>query len=377
MPAHPSPAVGDDTGRRLSPLAQLGLLAGPVLSMVDSSVVNVAIPDIAARLRSPLATVQWTASGYLLALAAALAASPYLARRFGTRRVYLLSLCGFTAASALCALAPGVGFLIAARVLQGALAAPMLPLAMGMLMGRSSGAVRRQISPAIGMAFFLAPTLGPTLGGVLIAAFGWPAIFLINVPLGAAGALGTLRLPDSLVQQPDPRARLDLLGLALLGAGLGLASYGLSQAPLAGWTARGSWPFWAGGIALLAAYAGWALRHPRPAVDLALLRHGQAALAVGLSLLASVVTFAMLFLLPVVMQQVQGVSALATGLAMLPQGVAMALGSVLGSRLSARATGAALAGAVPLGQNGYKLPLASTLIRRALASTTDATGAPA
>jgi hypothetical protein len=101
---------------RLSPLAQLGLLVGPLLSMVDSSIVNVAVPDVAAELGASLDTVQWVVSGYLLSLAAALAATSYLARRFGTRRVYAASMIGFVLASALCAVAPSAPALIVARV---------------------------------------------------------------------------------------------------------------------------------------------------------------------------------------------------------------------------------------------------------------------
>src|SRR5215470_15544965 len=122
-------------GARLSLAAQAGLLAGPFLSMVDSNIVNVALPDITTQLHSSLDTAQWIISGYLLALAAGLAASAYLAKRFGTRRVYLASLIGFTLASALCALAPTIGLLIALRVAQGTLGAALVPLAMNMLLG--------------------------------------------------------------------------------------------------------------------------------------------------------------------------------------------------------------------------------------------------
>jgi MFS family permease len=113
--------------RRLSLAAQASLLAGPFLSMVDSNIVNVALPDIATQLHTALGTVQWILSGYLLALAAGLAVTAYLAKRFGTRRVYLVSLLGFTLASALCALSPTIGFLIAMCAVQGALGAAHLP----------------------------------------------------------------------------------------------------------------------------------------------------------------------------------------------------------------------------------------------------------
>src|SRR5215467_3546995 len=136
--------------RRLSLVVQFSLLAGPFLAMVDSSVVNVAIPAIARSLAAPLSQLQWVVSGYLLALATGLAATSYLARRFGTRPVYVASLAGFTAASAACALAGSASWLIACRIIQGLLGAPLTPLAMGMLF--AGGDARRRVSPAAGLA---------------------------------------------------------------------------------------------------------------------------------------------------------------------------------------------------------------------------------
>ena len=132
--------------------------------MLDSSVVNVAVEPIARELHAPLTVVQWTVSGYLLALGAGLAGTAYLARRFGTLPVYRASAIAFTAASALCALAPGAGVLVAARIVQGLVAAPLVPLAMSMLLGRdqaspdqASSAGARSISPAAGIMLFLGP----------------------------------------------------------------------------------------------------------------------------------------------------------------------------------------------------------------------------
>ena len=200
---------------------QAGLLAGPFLSMLDSNIVNVALPDIALQLHSSLEMAQWIVSGYLLALAAVLAASAYLAKRFGTSRVYLVSLLGFTLASALCALAPTMGVLIAARALQGALGAPLVPLAMGMLLGQVGTA--RQMPPAAGIVLFLAPAIGPTIGGLLLHLGGWPLIFLINVPFGLLGAFGIWRLVRSTPVSHQPRTHFDVVGLLLLSSGLVLA----------------------------------------------------------------------------------------------------------------------------------------------------------
>src|SRR5262249_12035882 len=158
------------------PLVMFALLAGPLLSMIDSNVVNVAVPHIADDLNTTLTSVQWTVSGYLLALAAALPATSWLSRRFGTVRVYAVSLLAFTLGSVACAFAGGIGVLIAFRAVQGVAAAPLVPLAMSMLFG-SAGAGDRDFPVSAGLALFLGPALGPTVGGLLLTAWGWPSIF--------------------------------------------------------------------------------------------------------------------------------------------------------------------------------------------------------
>jgi EmrB/QacA subfamily drug resistance transporter len=313
---------------------QAGLLAGPFLSMLDSNIVTVALPDIALQLHSPLETAQWIVSGYPLALAAVLAARAYLAKRFGTSRVYLASLLGFTLASALCALAPTMGLLIAARALQGALGAPLVPLAMGMLLGQ--GGAARQMPPAAGIVLFLAPAIGPTAGGLLLHVGCWPLIFLINVPFGLLGAFGIWRLVRGKPASRQPGTHFDIIGLLLLSGGLVLAIYGATQGAQFGWTTLSSWPYLAGGLGLLALYVVWASCHAHPAVDLKVLWHPQPALAVGFSALVAIVLFVMLFLIPVFLERVQGFSPLVAGLTLLPQGLVTGVGTVLGNRLAAR-----------------------------------------
>ena len=321
---------------RLGPLVQYALLAGPLLSMLDSSVVNVAVEPIARQLHASLTTVQWTVSGYLLALGAGLAATAYLARRFGTLPVYRASVVAFTAASALCALAPGAGVLVAARVAQGLVAAPLVPLAMSMLLGGSGNA--RSISPLAGIMLFLGPALGPTVGGVLIGAGGWRAIFVINVPFGVLAAFAVRSVPPALAPGRTPGTRFDLPGLVLLAAGLTGLLLGATEGPASGWASPATLIPLTAGAALLAGYAGWAGRRDQPALDLSLARQKLPALAMALCALASVVTWAAVFLLPVFAQSVQGRSALAVGLALLPQGLITGLSTALAPRLLTRLT---------------------------------------
>src|SRR6516162_10530605 len=160
---------------RLPLRLRLAFLAGPMLSMIDSSVVNVAVPVIVRGLHTTLDTAAWAVSGYLLGLACGLAATPWLARRFGTLPAYTAAMAAFTLASAACALVPTVGVLIGARVVQGLAGAPMVPLAMSLILDPRRGA--RSMPASAGIVLFAAPALGPAIGGLLISAFGWRSVF--------------------------------------------------------------------------------------------------------------------------------------------------------------------------------------------------------
>jgi EmrB/QacA subfamily drug resistance transporter len=339
-------AAGTGDPARLPARLRLAFLAGPMLSMIDSSVVNVAVPVIVRGLHTTLGAAAWAVSGYLLGLACGLAVTPWLARRFGTLPAYGAAMLAFTLASAACALVPSVGLLIAARVVQGLTGAPMVPLAMSLIIDPKRGA--RSMPASAGILLFAAPALGPALGGLLISGFGWRSVFLINLPVGLL-ALAAVRAARRALPTGggDPGARLDGTGLVLLAAGLGLATYGASQGPAHGWLSAGSVPAWAGGLALVAGYVlrerfaaarrtPGGDRRPPSAVNLSPLHSPRRALTLALACVASVVLFAVLFLAPVFLQQIQHHSTAVTGLVLLPQGVVMGLASWLGSVLIER-----------------------------------------
>ena len=247
---------------RLPALVLIGLLVGPFLSMVDSSVVNVALVTIAHGLNTDLATAQWVVSGYLLALALSLPSSAFLAKRFGTRRIYMLSIMGFTIASLGCAFAPTITVLIVTRVVQGFCGAALVPLAMNILLN-PNGVAHKGIPLSAGVLLFLAPALGPTIGGLVLRVGAWPVIFLINVPIGLLGLWGAAHISIDLAGRGDRLARFDPLGLFLIGAGLALTLYGTTAGAQAGWLALDVWPFWSGGVALLLIYLLYALIRSR------------------------------------------------------------------------------------------------------------------
>ncbi|WP_454048781.1 DHA2 family efflux MFS transporter permease subunit [Cellulomonas sp. Marseille-Q8402] len=327
--------TGTGTGTAaIGTVARYGLLVGPALSMLDSSIVNVAVPDVAAGLAAGLDTVQWVVSGYLLSLAVALALTAYASRRFGVLRVYLVSMALFVVASAVCALAPTIELLVAGRVVQGFVGAPLVPLALSVLLGKDGlGSGKIPVSAAV--VLFLAPALGPSLGGLLIGAGGWRWVFLVNVPVGAVGLALALRL-RGFGEPGRAGTPFDPVGFVLLAGGLVATLLGATRGSSDGWSRVAPLTLLVSGALLLVAYVGWARRRTSPAVRLDVVRGGRSVVALVLQVLASVIAFGTVFLMPVFTQQVQGHSALATGFALLPQGVVMGLGTALGQRMSAR-----------------------------------------
>lgn len=307
----------------------VGLLCGPFVAMVDTNVVNVAILSIAGQLHATLAVTAWTISVYLLGIATGLPASAWLARSFGADRVYGATLLAFGLASAGCALAPNVISLIALRALQGLSAAPLVPLSLTMLFTNAAG----HRFPAVGgVLMFLAPAVGPTLGGAMVTIGGWRSVFLVNLPLIAIGYLCARRLPRSAAR--PRRQPADLPGLALLAIGSTLTSLGSTQLFTHTISNATGWVAVAVAVAALVAYGWHERRTEHPALSLRLLSLGPDAwVALAVSALASIVLFAVLFLAPVLVQEIQQRSALASGLVLLPQGVAMGAATILGGKL--------------------------------------------
>lgn len=319
---------------RLSPLMQFALIAGPFMVMIDSSVVNVAIPVISKSFNSSISAVQWVTSAYLLSLGAFLVFSPYASKKFGPLRPYSFSLGAFTAFSLLCALSPSLNVLIFARIAQGASGALMVPLAMDILFGESEGTER--ISPLIGFVLFLAPAVGPSLGGALIQTFGWHAIFLINIPVGASAVSIVLTNKELKFHLMKVEQRFDYMGSVIFGAGIALLLYGSSEGTAVGWTSKFTLVSILLGILLTLAYIVWASRKQNPSVNLRIVKNPGRALSLVIGIIANTVLFSAIFLIPVFVELVRGASALSAGLVLLPQGITTGIGTVIGNEWSKR-----------------------------------------
>src|SRR6202161_1311926 len=201
---------------------------------MDSTIVNVALPDIGRNLHASVAGLQWTIDGYTLVLATPLMLSGATADRIGRRRVFQVGLAVFTVGSGLCSLAPGLGWLVAFRMVQAVGGSMLNPVAMSIITNTfTDWAQRARALGAWGGTFALSVALGPVLGGLLVQSVGWRGVFWVNIPVGLAAIALTARfVPESRA----PRARRpDPAGQALIVVMLGSLTYAIIEGPTDGW----------------------------------------------------------------------------------------------------------------------------------------------
>jgi EmrB/QacA subfamily drug resistance transporter len=311
------------------------VVLGAVMSILDVTVVNVAINTLSRDFDAPLSTIQWVATGYTLALATVIPLTGWAADRFGTKRLYMISIALFMCGSALAGAAWSAESLIAFRVLQGLGGGMIMPAGMTILT-RAAGPGRiGRVMSIIGVPMLLGPILGPILGGWLVDDVSWRWIFYINVPIGIIALIAALRvLPKD---KPEPAHRLDVLGVALLSPGLALLIYGLANTAEAGGfgAAKVLGPALAG-AALLVAFVWHALRTSEPLVDLRLFRNRTFATASLTLLVFTISVFGSMLLLPLYLQAVRGETALQSGLLLAPQGLGAMLAMPIAGQLTDR-----------------------------------------
>jgi len=253
-------------------LALLAICGGVFLAFLDTTIVNTSFPDIRRGFAgaSP-AQLSWVLDGYFIVLAALLVPAGGIADRLGRRRVFIAGVALFVATSVLCALAPTWQLLVAARVLQGVGAAITVPSSLALLLPLFPPERRAAGVGIWGAAAALAAAIGPPLGGLLVDVADWRWIFIVNLPLGAAVLLAAVRaLEES--RDETVTGLPDLAGAALAAASLGLLALGLVEGNTWGWESGATLGSFAAAGVLLAAVVVRSLRHPRPIVDLDLLR---------------------------------------------------------------------------------------------------------
>jgi EmrB/QacA subfamily drug resistance transporter len=315
------------------------VVLGTIMTVLDLTIVNVAIPTLGGDFDASISTIQWVLTGYMLAFASVIPLTGWASERFGAKRVWVASLLVFLLGSVLTGAAWSIGSLIAFRVVQGFGAGMILPVGQTIL-AQAAGARMGRVMSVIGVPMLLAPVFGPVLGGAILEQWSWRWIFFINVPVGVAALVTALRLlPES---TPQIGQRLDFRGLALLSPGIALFLYGMSEAGNhGGFGSTRTLVAAFAGLTLVALFVWHALVRGRTAlIDLSLFTRRGFATAAAANFLLPMALFGTLILLPLYYQVVRHESPLHVGLLLMPQGIGAALvmpfAGVLTDRIGAR-----------------------------------------
>ena len=305
--------------------------------VLDNLVVTTALPSIRADLGATIQSLEWTVNAYTLSFAVLLLTGAALGDRFGRRRVFAIGLGVFTAASAAAALAPSTGVLIAARAVQGAGAAAVMPLTLTLLSEAFPAGKRGLVLGLWSGISGLGVAIGPLVGGAVVDGISWHWIFWLNVPIGIALVpLAARRLTES----HGPAKHLDLPGLVLGGLGLLGVVYGIVRGNELGWTSTTILASITSGALLLAAFIAWELRAPHPMLPMRFFRSRAFAAANGVGFVMYFGVFGSIFLLAPFLQITQGLSPLEAGIRTLPwTGMPMLvapIAGVLSDRIGAR-----------------------------------------
>lgn len=323
-------------------LALLVASGATFLAVLDTTIVNIAFSDL--RVDFPdasLSQLTWVITAYTVVFAALLAVAGRTADVIGRKKLFVWSTVLFTLASALSGLAVGVPMLVAARALQGVAAAGMIPSALGLVL-QHTPAARRQVALSVwGAVGSMAAAVGPSLGGLLVDAWGWRSVFLINLPVGLAIALVAARLAGD---APSGRKLPDPVGTAALALGIGGLVFGVTQGTEWGWGSGRVLGLLFGGAVLLGAALLVSRRHSAPAIEWDLWRSRTFAATNAASLLFGAAMYAYLLSTLLFLNAVWGYSELKAGLAVTPGAFSAAVGAtVVGRRVSPRDQWAAVA----------------------------------
>lgn len=321
--------------RRLT-LISLVLVLGAITTILDTTIVNIALDNLHTAFGATVGDTQWVITGYLLAYVAVIPVSGWASERFGARRVWMSAVAIFLAGSLLCGLAWSLPSLIAFRVLQGLGGGLVLPVTI-VILTRAAGKERigRAIA-TIGFIGQLAPILGPIIGGSILSSLSWHWLFLVNVPICVAAlVLAAFFLPRG---DRSCSNSFDPIGFALLTPGVVAVAYGISRVTGEdGFAAVDAWGPLAAGVALIVAFAVYSLRASRPPlIDVRVFVRRSFGLSSIITFVAGFSLYALMFLLPLYYQQVRGESVVSTGFLLIPQGLGTMAFILVNRRFGAR-----------------------------------------
>ncbi len=335
-PAAPAPIAPIAPPKAEPPLAMITLtvMLGLIMAIVDTSIVNVALTNMAGNLGSSVDEIGWVATGYILANVIVMPLNGWLTARFGRRNFYATCIVVFTIASALCGTATNVWQLVFYRVIQGFGGGALQPTAQAILFESYPPAKRAAGMAIFGMGAMVGPAIGPTLGGVIVDNYSWQLIFYINIPIGILAFFMTLRYIRDQSYVKRDTSPIDFIGLGLLTVGIASVQYVLERGQREDWYSSDT-------IVILTIVAAVSLvvfcirewRDPHPLVDLQVLRNRSFSAGSFIGVISGFGLYGSALIIPLFFQNVLGFSATQTGLALLPGAIATAVSMPIASRL--------------------------------------------
>ena len=304
-------------------LSLIAILSGTFVAILNNSLINVALPTMVSIFGSTTETMQWVLTGYMLANAVMIPMSGSLSAKFGAKKIFVLSLSAFTISSVLCALAWSDSSLIAFRVVQGVSGGMIMPIGMSMIY---MIVPREKIGMALGIfgiASMTAPALGPTLGGYLIEFLSWQFLFLVGVPFGIFAVIMSMVLLKETPKKPE--LKFDFLGAFLAIVGFGALLLAFSKGQAEGWTSFFIVSLFFVAITSLALFVWVELGKEQPLLDLRLLKIPVFSISILTSGFVMMGMMGGIFLMPIFLQNIQGMTAMESGILLMPQSIAMAV----------------------------------------------------
>ncbi len=325
----------DDQADAKRPLLVASVMLATLMQALDTTIANVALPNMQGSLSATQEQVSWVLTSYIVAAAILTPVTGWLAGRLGRRRLLIVAVSGFTVASLLCGIATGIGEMVMFRILQGVFGASLVPISQSLLLDAFPKEKHGAAMAMWGMGIMVGPILGPPLGGFLTQNYSWHWVFLINLPVGILALVGIMA---SVKKEPTHERSLDGIGLALLALGIGGLQLFLDRGQGQDWFGSLEIQFEAA-TAFLALYLyglWWWKRGDRALLDLGLLRNGNFAVGCALIFIVGIVLFATLALLPPYLSSLMNYPTLTIGLVLAPRGVGTMFSMMLVGRLLGR-----------------------------------------
>lgn len=307
------------------------IILGVFMAILDTSIVNVAIPTMENQLNASTSQIQWVLTAYMLTLGVLIPASGWLTDRFGARQLFLVALLIFTIGSALCGMSWNLGSIILFRIIQGIGGAFMQPVAMSMIFRIYPPERRGFIMGLLGIAMMVAPATGPVLSGYFVDYANWRLIFYVNVPIGIIAVLLGYFLLHHFPH--EVKGKLDVWGLTFSTIGFFSLLYGFNNVASNGWGSAKVLIYLIIGIVFLALLVVTELNAPNPMLNLRVLNNYMFSMSLVLSSIAFTVMFVGIFLLPLYLQDITGFTAMRTGLFMTPAAMATGIMMPISGRL--------------------------------------------